>query len=70
MSDRPTVAPPGSQLTDREIEVVEAYRRRGSYDGAASELGISLSTVREHLANARSRRGVRKTWQLFTTNAA
>jgi DNA-binding NarL/FixJ family response regulator len=65
MTFRQAIAPPGTPLTRREREVVEAYRKRGSYDGAAEELGISVSTVREHLASARSRRRVRKTWQIF-----
>jgi hypothetical protein len=52
------------------VQVIDAYRRRGTYDAAAVELGISVFTVREHLANARSRRGVHWTWQLFTDRAA
>ena len=65
MTYRALIAPPGTPLTRRELEVVAAYRKRGSYDGAAAELGISIFTVREHLANARSRMGVSRTWQIF-----
>lgn len=70
MPDRQTVAPPGSALTPREQECVDAYRRLGSYDAVSAELDISVFTVREHLANARSRRGVHRTWELFTDRAA
>jgi DNA-binding CsgD family transcriptional regulator len=56
---RPTLAPFGTPLTAREVEVVHAYRRLASYDAVAFELGISKNTVRQHLANARSRRGNR-----------
>lgn len=70
MTHRTVIAPPGSPLTERELEVIEAYRDTGSYDGAAIRLGISVFTVREHLANARSRRRVHKTWQLFEDIAA
>lgn len=70
MPDRPTIAPPGSDLTPRELEVIDAYRRLGTMPAVARELGISPFTVREHLANARSRRGVHRTWQLFTDQAA
>lgn len=63
--DRATIAPPGSPCTVRELQVIAAYRRHKSYRGAASELGISEHTVKEHLANARSRRGVHWTWELF-----
>ena len=64
------VAPPGSPLTPRELEVIDAYRVAGTYEGAADLLGISVFTVREHLANARSRRAVHRTWQLFVERAA
>jgi DNA-binding CsgD family transcriptional regulator len=64
------IAPPGTPLTPRELEVIEAYRRHGSYDATAIALGLSIFTVREHLANARSRRRVHRTWQLFGDNLA
>jgi DNA-binding NarL/FixJ family response regulator len=70
MSDPADVAPFGSPLSAREIEVIEAYRRLGSYEAVALELEIVVGTVRVHLANARSRRGVRKSWQLFGELAA
>lgn len=59
----PTMTP--RRLTERELEVIKAYRRRGSYEGAAIELDLSVHTVKIHLANARKRCGVRRTWQLF-----
>jgi DNA-binding CsgD family transcriptional regulator len=64
--DRTTIAPLGSPLTARELEVIAAFREHKSYRAAAAALKISESTVKEHLANARSRRGVHRTWELFT----
>jgi DNA-binding CsgD family transcriptional regulator len=63
--DRRSVAPPGSPLTDRELQVIAAIREHVTYREAAGALGISEFTVKEHLANARSRCGVRRTWELF-----
>ena len=64
-NDRASIAPPGSPLTRREREVVEAYREHKTYHAAAEALGVSVFTVKEHLASARSRRGVHRTWELF-----
>ncbi len=54
----PTRAP--ARATDREIAVVAA----GSEKAAAHRLGLSHSTVKHHLANARSKVGAGTTAQL------
>jgi DNA-binding CsgD family transcriptional regulator len=63
--DRNSAAPLGSPLTPRELQVIAAFRDHVTYRDTAASLGISEFTVKEHLANARSRRGVRRTWELF-----
>ena len=50
--------------TDREVGVVAAVLVAGSEKGAAYRLGLSHSTVKHHLANARSKVGVATTAQL------
>ncbi len=50
--------------TDRELAVVEALLATGSEKAAAHRLGLSHSTVKHHLAKARSRVGVTTTVQL------
>jgi DNA-binding CsgD family transcriptional regulator len=50
--------------TDREIAVVVAVVAAGSEKAAAHELGLSHSTVKHHLANARSKVGATTTAQL------
>ena len=50
--------------TDRELAVVEAVLATGSEKAAAHRLGLSHSTVKHHLANARSRVGAATTAQL------
>ena len=50
--------------TDREVRVVEAVLAAGSEKAAAHRLGLSHSTVKHHLANARSRVGAETTAQL------
>ena len=52
------------RATDREIEVVAAVLAAGSEKAAAHRLGLSHSTVKHHLANARSRVGAGTTAQL------
>lgn len=52
-------------LTARERECIEAVHRHGSEKAAALALGISVHTLRSHLANARAKAGVTKTWMLF-----
>jgi DNA-binding NarL/FixJ family response regulator len=50
--------------TDREVVVVAAVLVAGSEKTAAHRLGPSHSTVKHHLANARSKAGVATTAQL------
>jgi DNA-binding NarL/FixJ family response regulator len=50
--------------TDREVGVVAAVLVAGSEKAAAHQLGLSHSTVKHHLANARSKVGVATTAQL------
>lgn len=54
----------GGPATDRQLAVVVAVIAAGSEKAAAHRLGLSHSTVKHHLANARSK--VRAT----TTRAA
>jgi DNA-binding CsgD family transcriptional regulator len=66
MSDRETVARFGTPLSPAELRVIEAMRDADNEEDAARRLGLSRHTVRGHLANARSRLGVRSTRQLLT----
>src|SRR5674536_84022 len=50
--------------TDREVGVVAAVLEAGSEKAAAHRLGLSHSTVKHHLANARSKVGATTTAQL------
>ena len=50
--------------TDREVGVVAAVLEAGSEKAAAHRLGLSHSTVKHHLANARSKVGARTTAEL------
>ena len=50
--------------TDREVGVVAAVLVAGSEKAAAHRLGLSHSTVKHHLANARSKVGALTTAQL------
>ena len=50
--------------TDREVGVVAAVLVAGSEKAAAHRLGLSHSTVKHHLANARARVGATTTAQL------
>ena len=50
--------------TDREVGVVAAVLAAGSEKAAAHRLGLSHSTVKHHLANARSKVGAETTAQL------
>ena len=52
------------RATDREISVVAAVLAAGSEKAAAHRLGLSHSTVKHHLANARSKVGAETTAQL------
>jgi DNA-binding NarL/FixJ family response regulator len=53
-----------ARATDREVGVVAAVLVSGSEKAAAHRLGLSHSTVKHHLANARSRVGAETTAQL------
>ena len=55
---------PSERATDRELAVVAAVLEAGSEKAAAHRLGLSHSTVKHHLANARSRVGAETTAQL------
>jgi DNA-binding NarL/FixJ family response regulator len=52
------------RATDREVLVVAAVLDAGSEKAAAHRLGLSHSTVKHHLANARSKVGAANTAQL------
>jgi DNA-binding CsgD family transcriptional regulator len=53
------------RATDREVGVVAAVLVAGSEKAAAHRLGLAHSTVKHHLANARSKAGVATTAQLM-----
>ena len=53
-----------ARATDRELAVVAAVVAAGSEKAAAHRLGLSHSTVKHHLANARSKVGAETTAQL------
>ncbi len=55
---------PAQRATDREVGVVAAILVAGSEKAAAHRLGLSHSTVKHHLARARSKVGVATTAQL------
>jgi DNA-binding NarL/FixJ family response regulator len=51
--------------TRRQLEVLRAYIRAGSVTAAASELGISETTARQHLSGL-----YRRTWCVNAAQAA
>jgi DNA-binding NarL/FixJ family response regulator len=53
-----------ARATEREVGVVAAVLVAGSEKAAAHRLGLSHSTVKHHLANARSKVGAETTAQL------
>ena len=55
---------PSERATDREVVVVAAVLVAGSEKAAAHRLGLSHSTVKHHLANARYKVGAANTAQL------
>jgi DNA-binding NarL/FixJ family response regulator len=55
---------PADRATEREVGVVAAVLVSGSEKAAAHRLGRSRSTVRHHLANARSKVGATTTARL------
>jgi len=60
----PSGSAPTGCTTDREVGVVAAVLVAGSEKAAAHRLGLSRSTVKHHLANARSMVGAVTTAQL------
>jgi DNA-binding NarL/FixJ family response regulator len=52
------------RATDREVGVVAAVLVAGSEKAAAHRLGLSHSTIKHHLASARSKVGATTTAQL------
>jgi DNA-binding NarL/FixJ family response regulator len=54
---RRSASRPAQLATDREVVVVAAVLVAGSEKAAAHRLGLSHSTVKHHLANARSKVG-------------
>lgn len=54
-----------SNLSEREKEVVEYLREGMSHQEVADELGLSLYTIRRHVANIKSRLGVSRTMQII-----
>jgi DNA-binding NarL/FixJ family response regulator len=63
MTHRPSCRT-AERATDREVGVVAAVLASGSEKAAAHRLGLSHSTVKHHLANARSKVGATTTAQL------
>ena len=61
MRDQALTQPDPPEPTDRQLEVLVAYCQAQGEKGAAYQLGISPSTVRNTLANIRLRLGVRST---------
>jgi DNA-binding CsgD family transcriptional regulator len=55
---------PAARATDREVGVVATVLVAGSEKAAAHRLGLSHSTVKHHLANARFKVGAETTAQL------
>ena len=55
---------PSERATDREVGVVVAVVVAGLEKAAARRLGLSHSTVKHHLANARTKVGATTTAQL------
>lgn len=65
MRTRRAAAPSSAgSATAREVRVVAAVLVAGSEKQAAHRLGLSHSTVKHHLANARSKVGATTTAQL------
>jgi len=61
---------PAERATDREVGEFAAVLVAGSEKEAAHRLGLSHSTVKHHLANARSKVGATTTAQLVWILAA
>ena len=52
-----TVSPPRQRPTRHQLDVLRAYIQAGSVAAAAYELGISETTVRQHLSGLHRRMG-------------
>ena len=63
-TEMPSPRSSAARATDREVRVVAAVLVAGSEKAAAHRLGLSHSTVKHHLANARSKVGAATTAQL------
>jgi DNA-binding NarL/FixJ family response regulator len=55
----PPARPPGTPLTEREVEVLETLARGYTNEEIADELHISLSTVKTHVASLMDKLGAR-----------
>lgn len=58
-----TINPGFSRLTPRELECLRALRENGEAKLAARAVSISLTTFNEHLAKARKKLGVGRSWE-------
>lgn len=59
-----------ARATERELVIVAAVLEAGSEKAAAHRLGLSRSTVKDHLASARSKVGATTTAQLVWPGTA
>lgn len=59
-----TLGEPPGHLTESQLVVLRAYLQHQTYGDAASALGMSYGTVRNHLYDARQRVGVDCTLKL------
>jgi len=63
-TETPAPRSSAARATDREVGVVAAVLVAGSEKAAAHRLGLSHSTVKHHLANAKSKVGAATAAQL------
>jgi DNA-binding NarL/FixJ family response regulator len=56
-SPRHFIHPQSDVLTEREMEVMSAFRKGESYKAIAQRFGISFCTVRNYLFKAREKQG-------------
>jgi DNA-binding NarL/FixJ family response regulator len=57
----PVIPVAGTDPTEAELAALRAYIAAGSVKGAAYQLGLSPSTIKQHLQNVRSRMGAKTT---------
>jgi DNA-binding CsgD family transcriptional regulator len=67
VSDPSISGPYGTNPTARELDVLEAFAITESYARAGQRLGITENTVRNTLANVRSRLGCRTSLGAYRT---